>query len=278
MSDFRNWLLRQRDRDDPIGAFAVNVYNNKEWDGKQATLKRILSGDMLKAFDRALAEFRSRPPSPRNSARGPYLLEFREFHRTFQTKNELTEYYKQIKDTHHNQMLDEETRDAVLALFQWHPHVMVNEDEPQSISVKLHIEDGNFCFHIDDEPHSYVRAIALVGHTDSSEIMQKYKIAKFIKVGRMLITDQIHAQNADSFEQVDHVIFFTHLLYDWACTIDLRISNVSFVGTGSATKFSDDKLNESWIEYHSEHAILRCIPAKENACRKPANVDWTFLY
>jgi hypothetical protein len=272
MSDFRNWLLKQKTRDDSIGAFAMKAYSVKEWDGKQSTLKALFNDDP--SCHKALHEFRNRPLSPKSSARGPYELSYGSFSKIFQTKDEVRVFFKAIKDSNRNKQITGITRDAVLSLFQFHPNLIIIPD--MIVEVKLHLEDANYCFHFNGEDYSYVVPIKTLGHEEESIRKMKYDIQKFIKTARHMINWQI-PENVPGHEY-DHVIFFVHLLYDWFSGTSRKISELTYDGSGSMVKFQDENLNKSWEDYHMTNAVLRCIPREENAKRQPAAIDWSELY
>jgi hypothetical protein len=272
MSDFRNWLLKQKTRDDPIGAFAIKAYSVKEWDGKQSTLKVLFNDDP--SCHKALNEFRNRPTSPKSSARGPYELSYGSFSKVFQTKEEVRDFFKAIKDDNKNKQITDFTRDAVLSLFQYHQNLIIVPD--MIIEVKMHAEDANYCFHFNGIDYSYVVPIKTLGHQEDSVRKMKYDIQKFIKTARHMINSQI-PETVPGHEH-DHVIFFVHLLYDWFSGTSCKISELSYEGSGSNVRFQDEDLSKSWEDYHRTNAILRCIPKEENSKRQPAPIEWYDLY
>ena len=284
MSDFRNWLLKQRTRDDNIGKMATWAYNCPTWDGKQQTLKKCLEEKYiqgLKTFEKARIEFRNRPVSPKSSARGPYELSYRSFTKIFNTKDDIREYYKNLKDSNYDRTLTGSDYDSVMALFKYHPTVIIpteNSVDEYDIEIKVsqHSIDANYCFHFNAEEHSYQTAIQCVGHVDEEQRRKKVIINKFINTARLLIKDQM--QDCSSDENCDHVIFFTHLLFDWFLTTGISLDDVKFIGHGTERKFESDELNESWINYHRENAILRVISKSQNMERKPAVTNWFVLF
>jgi len=283
MSDFRNWLLKQRTREDNIGKMAKWAYNCPTWDGKQQTLKKCLEEKYiqgLKTFEKARAEFRARPHSPTTSAKGPYQLTYRSFNKTFSTKDDIREYYKNLKDSNFNRTLTGDAYEAVMALFKFHPTVVIpdeDDDIEMDIRVAQHAVDANYCFHFNGEEHSYQTAIQCVGHVDESVRMRKCGLKKFFNTARCIVKDQI-PEHVDG-HHYDHVNFFSHLLYDWFLAVGPdHIKDIQYVGHGSETRFVQEELNDSWYTYHQTNAILKCIPAKDNLARRPPALDWVSLY
>lgn len=286
MSDFRNWLLKQRSREDNIGKLATWAYSQLGWDGKQTSLKQCLSDNYpqgLKTFEKARAEFRSRPPSPKNSARGPYTLTYGSFIKTFQTKDDIREHFKSIKDSNIDKVLSPADYDATMALFKYHPTAIIpdsdsdDEDkEPIQIKIAQHAVDANYCYTFNGEEHSYQTAIQCVGHLDEEQRRKKGIIKKFKSTARKLVQDQMLVQ--DSAEHCDHVVFFTHLLYDWFLGTNISLDEIQFIGQGTERRFSNEELNQSWIDYHREHAVLRVISKEDNMARKPGVTNWFVLF
>jgi hypothetical protein len=115
-----------------------------------------------------------------------------------------------------------------------------------------------------------------VGHLDEEQRRKKGIINTFIKTARKLVRDQMH--ETESGQHCDHVIFFTHLLFDWFVSTNISLDDVQFVGHGTERRFSDENLNKSWIDYHREHALLRVITKEENMARKPGVTNWFILF
>lgn len=278
MSDFRTWLFQQRECNDSIGKFALCVFNSPGWDGTQSSLKRDLELNyphLVKYFERALEQFRRRQKPPPTSARGPYKLEYGSFSKVFQKKSDVQKFYQVLKDRSLNEVLYNEDRDAVLALFQYHPNCIIEDDT--IVSVEKASTDSNYCYHFDGEEHSYTSALSCLGHEDESVRIRKCGLRKFFNTARCIVKDQI-PEHVDG-HHYDHVNFFSHLLYDWFLAVGPeRIKNLQYTGHGSETRFIPEALNDSWYTYHQTNAILQCIPARENLARRPPALDWASLY
>lgn len=278
MCDFRNWLLKQRSREDQIGQFATLVFNYKEWDGKQTTLRKLVlahkNPQFTRLFENTLLEFKRTPKNTPTSARGPYTLENGTFNKTFQKKSDILTYYRDIKDNNKDMILSQELSDAVIALFKYHPDFVVLPDAVVSVEID---NSNSHCFHFDGEPRSYVSAYNAVGHDDKIFTAKKYKIHKLIKTCRHLIKDQLPEKTLTN-THIDHKIFFVHLLHDWFLELDLYMDDIEFDGNGTETRFKNELLNDSWRDYHKSHAILEELDASENIAKQPARIDWLHLF
>ena len=278
MSDFRTWLFKQRERNDSVGKFAVCVFNSTGWDGTQSSLKRDLEANhpnLMKYFERVREEFRNKPKETPTSARGPYLLEHGSFSKIFKKKTDVQKFYQELKDNSLNEVLKDEQRDAVLALFQYHPNCIITENTV--ISVEKASTESNYCYHFDGEEYSYIPALSSLGHEDDEICMRKYKLRKFFNTARYIIRDQIPPTVAGHHH--DHVNFFSHLLRDWFLAVGPeRIRDIEYSGKGSECRFVPEQLNDSWYTYHQTNAILQCVPIKDNLSRRPPTIDWALLY
>lgn len=272
MTDYRTWLRQQIGRNDNIGNLARIAFMDKEWNGTQKDIMDRVSD--RSAVDASIIEFRNaKGDCKRRTARGPYTLKFGTYTGVFKTKEDITKLYRGLKEQYYGLgYLECSLKDQIFALLINHPTDVVTGFE--SIKVDTHPIDKTICYMIDDCPISFNTCIGALGN-DGKNVSTMYR--KFFATARCEVHDQTSAVDKTCDEHIDHVTFFSHLLYDWLDTSGYKISNISCTGSSYQLRFSDRTIADSWKRYHYENARLRALDHKLNSKRKPGMLDWTPL-
>lgn len=107
---FRKWVHEQVIREDGLGELTRKLCRDVTWDGTMKSAKgKEYYSDML------VQEFRKGEKCKKNHrSKGPYRIVGEGFDHTFQTKKEMTEFYRGIKTEGE---LEGEDKKAALALF-----------------------------------------------------------------------------------------------------------------------------------------------------------------
>lgn len=281
MATYHQWLYKQLTQDDKeIAHFAEWAFSNIYWDKKQKSLRTYVKAhdqsnqtNLNKVFERSLSLFRQTPKPQRKTARGPYCLKYGKFDQTFQKKDDIKKFYRDLLTKGE---LTDEDQDKLRALFLHHHNYQVTGFE--HITTGRNPYDQTYCFLVNGEPISYGKCINNIGH-EKDDIEISNKIRNFISASRFEILGQVIAvekHNAD--DHIDHKIFFSSLLLDWCRKNNIRISKTELIDERSRRRFADHEISQSWRDFHATHCELQCLPSAANIQKQPARNDWMEIY
>ena len=195
----------------------------------------------------------------------------------FRTKAELKEHARQYLNKGYKGKFIKDP--VVEALVKMHPdYAAMSGDEVCRVKVDSPPRYSTFCFWVvrpGGECDSAGLDLMLKSLSTKPVALQVNSAMKdFRNVMRQLIQPQIDEVRRGWLGQgacdVDHVApqTFSSLLFRWLETSGLDGSDVAVERVGPATfRLLDRTLEESWINFHREHAVLEAVSKEEHARR-----------
>lgn len=208
----------------------------------------------------------------RKQSRQPYKLSYGGFIECFATKKEIKNYYGNILKQYQDipVTLDDVNLAAASALFG-------------AGIISINKNGRNVCFYKDQQPISYTKAIADIGHTPE-ENLKRRQISNFTTAARESIYSQIcefkkYHPPPPGINHVDHYnLFFADILWEWLSSVPVKISSTTIRETDGRKRFLSDEVEVSWQKFHHTKATLQWLPAQENMKKQPKRRDWTHFY
>tara|TARA_R110000737_G_scaffold327250_1_gene341404 strand:- start:91 stop:747 length:657 start_codon:yes stop_codon:yes gene_type:complete len=209
---------------------------------------------------------------------------------SFKTKNEITKYFKNLKDSYDNYtyLKDEhnEKYNDVLELFKHHSESEQKLENITDILIKLDSNGYPAFFIVKNDEHvsiSYIHAIGCINRTQKqiNKTNQNYNMAQAMRnCIRPQISDFLELNNnnkqcefckSNESLQVDHIHRFRDLQKEFYDLVENSIlTPMKFdKEPNNSIIFHEDNRNysEKWFNYHKEKATLRYLCKKCNQTR-----------